>query len=240
MRDYSSHVEASIAYCEDVSEVGFGAGRDGACAALGNSNSISRHDVREYYISKDLVLTAQASSETDVPRFALQSSVLDLELPSSSALPPSTASRILDSDLSGFQIQCCLESAINNGVIHNFSQSLYSVTYISSKFGLPKSRVVEIVGLGRTQAAKDSTLSQWETASSFCLEVIRYANAQCAFLVSHPVCLPFQQCPLTSNYLQVCSRLNCLSGVKVLIEGVRSCESGNRPASRIDNRCLFG
>ncbi len=184
MRDYSSHVEASIACCADVSEVSFGTGRDGACEALGGSVSLSRHDVREYYISEDLVPTTQASSETDVPRFALQSSDLELELPSSSALPSSTASRILDSDLSRFQLQWCLESAINNDVIHNLSQGLYSVTYISSKFALPKSRVVEMVGLGLAQAAKEFTLSQWETASSFCLEVIRHSNAQCAFLVS--------------------------------------------------------
>ena len=216
-----------------MNEVSFGAGRDGACAALGGSAFISSHDVREYYISKDLVLTAQASLETDVPRFALQSSDLDLELPSSSVLPSSTASRILDSDLSRFQLQWCLESAINNDVIHNFSQGLYSVTYISSKFALPKSRVVEMVGLGLTQAANEFTLSQWQTASSFCLEVIRYSNAQCAFLVSDFGSPSFPQCPSISTYFQVCSRLNCLSGVKVLIEGVVKVETGQSVALTI-------
>ena len=59
------------------------------------------------------------------------------------------------------------------------------MTYLSSKFALPKSRVVEVVGLGQTQAARDFTLSQWETASSFCLEVVRYSNSKCSFLVNY-------------------------------------------------------
>ena len=170
MRDYSSHVEASISFCDDVSALGNGTGRDSACLHLGCSPPVTRHDVREYYISKDLALTASASSGSDVPRFALQSSALELELPSSSSLPPSTTAKILDTDLSRFQLQWCLESAINNDVVHNFSQGLYSVTCLSSKFALPKSRVVEVVGLGLTQAAQEFTLPQWETASSVCLE----------------------------------------------------------------------
>ena len=240
VRDYSPHVESSIAYCEVASEVGFGAGRDGACAVLGGSSSISRHDVREYYISKNLVLTTQAASDVDVPRFANQTSDLESELPSSSTLPPSATARILDSDLSRFQIQWCLESAINNDVVHNFSQGLYSVTYISSKFALPKSRVVEVVGLGLTQAAKDFTLPQWETVSSFCFEVISYSNAQCAFLVRHFL-FCFEMCSDSINVYR------CVRGVFAaqLFERSkgsdrRSRESGKQPVRRPYICCLLG
>ncbi len=162
------------------------------CAETGCALPVSRHDVREYFISGDLMLTAGSISESDVPRFTLQSSALELELPSSDNMPPSTMTQILDTDLSRFRLQWCLESAINNDVIYNFSPGIYSVTYLSSKFALPKSRVVEVVGLGLTQAAKEFTLAQWETASSFCLEVVRYSNAKCSFLVSR-FALPFRE-----------------------------------------------
>ncbi len=66
------------------------------------------------------------------------------------------------------------------------------MTYLSSKFVLSKSRAVEVVGLGLTQAAKEFTMAQWETASSFCLEVVRCSNAKCSFLVSRFV-LPFRK-----------------------------------------------
>ena len=69
-------------------------------------------------------------------------------------------------------------------MLHNFSQGLNAVTYLSSRFVLPKSKVVEIVGLGLTKAAQSFTMIQWETASSDSLEVIRYKNAKCSFLVS--------------------------------------------------------
>ena len=110
----------------------------------------------------------------------LQTSELEPKLPLSGRLSASATSRILDPDLTRFQLQCCLES--NNE--HRCYPQLFPVTYLSHKFALPKFGVVEVVGLGLTQAAKEFTLSKLETAWSFCLETVRYDNALCSFLVS--------------------------------------------------------
>ena len=185
-------MESSISYCDDVCELPYGAGRDAVSVETGGQQSISRHDVREYYISRDIALTSSSANDVEVPHFSLQSSALQLELPTSSTLPLSAKLHILNSDLAKFQLQWCLESSIKNDVVHNFSQGLYSVTYLSSKFAVPKSRVVEVIGLGLTDAAREFTLPQWETASALCLEVIRYSNARCSFLVSFArSCLSF-------------------------------------------------
>ncbi len=151
----------------------------------GCSGTVSRHDVREYYISRDVNLSASSAEDSGTPRFSVQSSAGELELPTSHSLPPSSVTEIIESDLHRFQIQWSLESSINNDVLHNFTQRLYAVTYLSSRFVLPKSRVVEIVGLGLTRAVQSFTMVQWETAFSYGLEVIRYRNAVCSFLVSH-------------------------------------------------------
>ncbi len=145
---------------------------------------VSRHEVREYDISRDVSLSATAAEDAETPRFLVQSSSGLLELPSSNILPPSTISGITYSDLLKFQIHWSLESSINNDVPHNFTHGLYAVTYLSSRFVLPKSRVVQIVGLGLNRAAEGYTMIQWETALSHCLEVIRYKSARCSFLVS--------------------------------------------------------
>ncbi len=183
VRDYSSRSEASIAYCDDVMEVRYGEGREMMRSQTGCASSVTRHEVREYYISRDVNLSASSAEDSETLRFSVQSSSCELELPTSQVLPPSTIAKIIESDLVKFPIQWSLESSINNDVIHNFTQGLYAVTYLSSKFVLPKSRVVEIVGLGLTEAAKHFTMGQWETAFSYSLEVIRYKNATCSFLV---------------------------------------------------------
>ncbi len=85
-RDYSSHVESAIAYCDDVRELHYGAGRDSMCAETGSQKPVSPQDVREYYISHDAALSVNSPSDTEVPRFSLQSSV---SLPTSSSVPPS-------------------------------------------------------------------------------------------------------------------------------------------------------
>ncbi len=192
MRDYSVRVEADISYCNDVSVVVFGYGREEALRGLGKGSRISKHDVREYYISKDLRLPDNSVEEAGVPHFQLSSSELETELPTSSILPASASSAIIFSDLYQFQLQWCLESSINNNVLHNFCQGLYATTYISSRFAIPKTRVIEVVGMGLTEASEIFTLPQWETAFSFSLEIIRYKNARCAFLVSS---IPFVSFP---------------------------------------------
>ena len=184
MRDYSSRSEASIAYCVDVTEVRFGEGREIIEAQTSSNRPVFRHEVREYYISRDISLSGTSAEDAEMPHFLLQSSSGELELPSSEALPPSAITNILESDIAKFQIHWSLGSSINNDVLHNFSQGLYAVTYLSSRFVLPKSRVIEIVGLGLTKAAQSFTMIQWETAFSYSLEVIRYKNSECSFLVS--------------------------------------------------------
>ena len=84
--------------------------------------------------------------------------------------------------------------------------------------------------MGLTEASEVFTLPQWEMVFSFALEVIRYKNSRCSFFVSSLLLL---LCSLhlkgVSYYpivFQVCSRLNCVSGVKVLIEGVIQVPSG--------------
>ncbi len=149
----------------------------------GNNRPVSRHEVREYYISRDISLSSSSAEDSETPRFLVQSSSCELELPSSEALPLSANANIMESDLTKFQTHWSLESSLNKNVLRNFTQGLYAVTYLSSRFVLPKSRVVEIVGLGLTKAAQSFTMIQWETAFSYSLEVIRYKNAECSFLV---------------------------------------------------------
>ncbi len=48
MRDYSTRVEADISYCDDISEVTYGHGREVAVREIGRRSRISKHDVREY------------------------------------------------------------------------------------------------------------------------------------------------------------------------------------------------
>ncbi len=69
VRDYSTRVEADIAYCDDVSVVLYGHSRDVAVRELGKGSRISKHDVREYYISKDLVLADVSIETSGVPHF---------------------------------------------------------------------------------------------------------------------------------------------------------------------------
>ncbi len=83
VRDYSSHVESAISYCDDITASSYGSRRDAMCTETGCALPVSRHEVREYCISRDLMLTAGSTSESDVPRFALQSSALELEMPAS-------------------------------------------------------------------------------------------------------------------------------------------------------------
>ncbi len=184
MRDYSTRVEADIAYCDDISVVVYGHGRDVAIREIGRGSRISKDDVREYYISRDVTLADDSVEASGVPHFQITSSASETELPVSSSLPGSASSAIIFSDLYQFQLQWCLESSINNNVLHNFCQGLYATTYISSRFAIPKTRVIEVIGLGLTEASEIFTLPQWETAFSFALEVIRYKNSRCSFLVS--------------------------------------------------------
>ncbi len=121
MRDYSSHTEASIAYCDNIMDIRYGEGRDVMLAQTGCSITITRHEVSEFYISRDVNLSASSAEDSETPRFMFQSSSGDLELPTSQVLPPSTVSGIMESDLVKFQIQRSLESSINNDVIHNFT-----------------------------------------------------------------------------------------------------------------------
>ncbi len=67
-------MESSISYCDDVCGLSYGAGRDIVRVEKGGQQSISRHDVREYYVSRDVALTSSSASDVDVPRFSLQSS----------------------------------------------------------------------------------------------------------------------------------------------------------------------
>ena len=147
MRDYSTRVEADISYCDDLSEVSYGHGRDVAIREIGRGSRISKHDVREYYISRDITLADDYVETSGVPHFQISSSALETELPLSSALPGSASSAIIFSDLYRFQLQWCFESSINNNLLHNFCQGLYATTYISSRFAIPKTRVVEVIGL---------------------------------------------------------------------------------------------
>ena len=231
-------VESAVSYCDDVTASSYGSPRDAMCTETGCDFPVSRHDVPEYYISRDLMLTAGSTSESNVPRFALQSPALEFELPSSDSLPPSTVAQILDLDLSRFQLQWCPESAINNDVIHIFSQGLYSMTYLSSKFALPKSRVVKVVCLGLTQAAKDFTLSQWATASSFFLEVARYSNAKYSFLVSYFVgFFSFSACYIIPPFFSGVFS----SELHQRDEGSyrRGCESGGGSATGFGHCCVL-
>ncbi len=140
--------------------------------------------MREYYISRDVTLADDSVETSGVPHFQITSSALKTELPVSSSLPGSASSAIIFSDLYQFQLQWCLESSINNNVLHNFCQGLYATTYFSFRFAIPKTRINEVIGLGLTEASEIFTLPQWETAFSFALEVFRYKNSRWSFLVS--------------------------------------------------------
>ena len=54
MRDYSSHAETAIAYCDDVTEVRFGEGREVMQVQRNSALPVSRHDVREYNLTGDI------------------------------------------------------------------------------------------------------------------------------------------------------------------------------------------
>ena len=86
--DYSSHSEASIAYCVDVTEVRFGEGREIMQTQTSSNRPVSHHEVREYYISRDISLSGTSAEDAETPHFLVQSSSGELELQSSEALPP--------------------------------------------------------------------------------------------------------------------------------------------------------
>ena len=179
-------------------------------AQIGSSKRWTLHNVREFYISRDINLSSSSAEDSETPRFSVQSASNELELPKSSSLPPSADTGTMESELCKFQIQCSLESSINKDVLHKFTQGLYAVTHLSSKFALPKSRVAEKVGSGLTRAAKNFTMTQWETTTSYSLEVFRYKNTVCSFLVSF--FFPFFVSPFIM-FTYLCHRY-------VLIEGV--------------------
>ncbi len=111
----------------------------------------------------------------------------------SSAIPQRLVNSMFASDLEEFQSSWCLESSINDNVIHNFIQGLYATTYVSGRFALPKDRIVEVLGIGVSNAAKHFSKREWETAVSYSLEILQYKDALCSSLVkSHSLsCLSF-------------------------------------------------
>ncbi len=122
------------------------------------------------------------------------------------------------SELDAFQGSWFLESSVNDGVVHNIIQGLYATTYASSRFALPKDRVLETLGVGVANAPRQFTKRDWETAVSYSLEILQNKDASCSFLVSwlffyfhliFPHSLLFRSCP-------VC----CTNATKRLIESV--------------------
>ena len=91
----------------------------------------------------------------------------------SALLPRHTVDSMFSSDLDAFQCSWCLESSVNDGVVHNFIQGLYTTTYVSSRFALSKDRVVEILGVGVANAVRHFTKREWETAVSDSLEILQ-------------------------------------------------------------------
>ncbi len=176
-------VPSEVQYCSDSFEIAIGQGR-GIVAGQRSEVSLSRSEIRDYYLSQDEAnITKSLDTSQGLPRFNVVSQELEPGIVDSTVLPKHTVESMFSSDLDAFQTSWCLESSINDGVIHNFIQGLYATTYISGRFALPKERVVEILGVGVSNAMRHFTKREWETAVSYSLEILQYKDALCSFLV---------------------------------------------------------
>ncbi len=178
-------------YCSDASKIYIGQGRaivsEQHCDA-----AISRSELRDYYLQEDkAAIEDSLNSSHGLPRFNVVSQELEPGIVDSAFLPRHTVESMFSSELDAFQCSWCLESSVNDGVVHNFIQELYATTYVSSRFALSKDRVVEILGVGVTNAARHFAKREWETAVSYSLEILQYKDALCSFLVSYHLFLSF-------------------------------------------------
>ncbi len=103
------------------------------------SGSISRSVVRDCYLRQDEISINRSLENTHgLPRFKVFSQELEANTVDRSAIPQRLVNSMFASDLEEFQSSWCLESSINDNVIHNFIQGLYATTYVSGRFALPK------------------------------------------------------------------------------------------------------
>ena len=130
-------------YCSDASEITVGQGR-GMISGRHCDAAISRSELREYYLRQDKAAIEESlDTSHGLPRFNVVSQELEPGNVDSALLPRHTVDSMFSSDLDAFQCSWCLESSVNDGVVHNFIQGLYATTYVSSRFALSKDRVVE-------------------------------------------------------------------------------------------------
>ncbi len=177
-------IPSEVQYCSDASNIAVGKGK-GIVAGQRCEAAVSRSEVRDYYLRQDNVAIKQSlDTSQGLPRFIVVSHELKPGVVDSTVLPKHTVDSMYCSDLDAFQCSWCLETSMNDEVFHNFIKGLSATTYVSSRFALPKDRVVEIVGVGVANASRHFTKREWETAVSNSPEILQYEDASCSFLVS--------------------------------------------------------
>ncbi len=141
-------IPSEVQYCSDASKIEVGEGK-GIAAGRRCEASISRSEVRGYYLQQDRVAIEQSlDTSQGLPRFNVVSHELQPGVIDSTILPKHTVDSMFSSDLDAFQLSWSFESSVNDGVMNNFIQGLYATTYVSSRFALPKDLIVEVLGVG--------------------------------------------------------------------------------------------
>ena len=142
VRDYSKIIPSDVKYCRDAFEIIVGQGK-GVVSHQSTGGDLSRAMVRDYYLRQDeICINKSLENAHGLPRFKVFSSELEANTVDSSSIPQRLVNSMFASDLEEFQSSWCLESSINDNVIHNFIQGLYATTYVSGRFALPKDRIV--------------------------------------------------------------------------------------------------
>ena len=129
-------------------------------AQQSSGGSLSRSAIRDYFFQRDEISINKSLENTHgLPRFKILSQVLEPSTVESSIIRSRPVNFMLSSDLEKFESSRCLNSSINDNVIHNFIQGLYATTYVSGRFALRKDRIVEVLGIGVANAARHFILN---------------------------------------------------------------------------------